>query len=63
MSKITINPEKCESVNCGECVDVCPMEILILKNNKIIIQNEDECSQCETCVDVCPNECIILDYY
>lgn len=62
LSKITINYKKCENIDCAECVDICPMEILLLKNNKIFIQNETECSQCDACIDVCPNECITLNY-
>lgn len=58
MAKIIIDYNKCEGVDCAECVDVCPMEVLILEGDKVIIQDADECSLCEVCMDVCPHECI-----
>ncbi len=29
MVKITIDRGKCDGSECGECADVCPMEILL----------------------------------
>ena len=48
MSTVIIDASKCENADCGECVDMCPME------------NEDECTLCEVCVDMCPNDCITI---
>lgn len=59
MADITIDMEKCD--HCGDCSDVCPMEVLVLKDGKITINDPDECSYCETCVDICPNECITIE--
>ncbi|WP_461462709.1 4Fe-4S binding protein [Methanobrevibacter sp.] len=58
MVLITIDEDKCEGSSCGECVDICPMEILLIDENKIIITNQDECSICEVCMDVCPEMAI-----
>lgn len=58
MVLITIDEDKCEGSSCGECVDICPMEILLIDENKIIIINQDECSICEVCMDVCPEMAI-----
>lgn len=58
MADITIDTSKCD--DCGDCTDVCPMEVLILKDGKLTINEPDECSYCETCVDICPNECITI---
>ena len=55
----TIDTEKCD--NCGDCTDVCPMEVLILEDGKLTITDPEECSYCETCVDLCPNECITIE--
>lgn len=60
MVTITIVHEKCEGAECGECADVCSMEILTIDGEKIAVKNPDECSLCEICTDVCPNEAIIL---
>ncbi len=58
MSKVTIDHQKCDCADCGECVDVCMMEILILNGDKIDVQRQEECNLCETCIDVCPNYAI-----
>ena len=59
MAEITIDSGKCD--NCGDCTDVCPMEVLILEDGKLTVNEPDECSYCETCVDICPNECITIE--
>jgi len=61
MVQIIIDYEKCEGAECAECVEVCPMEILIIDGDKIKTQNIEECDLCETCVDVCPNEAIVVE--
>jgi len=61
MVKITIDHEKCEGANCAECVDVCPMEVLIIDGEIIAISDVDECSFCEVCMDVCPNGAVTVE--
>ena len=61
MSKITIDYSKCRGDDCAECADVCPMEVLVLKGDKIEIVDPDECSYCEVCTDLCPEECVKIE--
>lgn len=61
MPNITIDYDKCEGAECGECAEVCSMEILVIDGEKIAIKNQEECSLCEICTDVCPNEAINLE--
>jgi NAD-dependent dihydropyrimidine dehydrogenase PreA subunit len=61
MVEIKIDEKKCEGADCAECVDVCPMEILVIDGEKIVIQNKEECSLCEVCMDVCPNGAVKVD--
>lgn len=61
MVKIIINYEKCDCANCGECADVCPMEVLVMEDEKIEIKCPQECSLCETCIDVCPNNALTIE--
>ncbi len=61
MVTIKIVHEKCDGAGCGECADVCSMDILVIDEEKITIKNPDECSLCEVCIDVCPNEAIIIE--
>ena len=44
MADIIINNDKYD--NCGDCADVCPMEVLILEDEKLTINEPDECSYC-----------------
>ena len=61
MANVLIDYGKCDGIDCGECADVCSMEILKLDGGKIIIENPGECSLCETCTDICPNGAIELE--
>ena len=60
MSTVIIDASKCENAECGECVDMCPMEIFSLDGDNIVTDHEDECTLCEVCVDMCPNDCITI---
>lgn len=59
MAKITIDEEKC--IGCGECVDVCPVDVLELQDDKAVVVNEDECLECESCVETCEQGAITLE--
>ncbi|MBU4536389.1 MAG: 4Fe-4S dicluster domain-containing protein [Euryarchaeota archaeon] len=61
MAKVVIDHEDCEGAECAECVDVCPMEILVVDEDKIKVHNAEECNECEVCVDVCPEDCIEIN--
>ena len=61
MAKVIIEYDKCDGADCAECSDICPMEVLVLKGDKIEIVDPDECSYCEVCMDVCPNDCIHIE--
>ena len=44
-------------VNCGTCVDNCPVEAIAEGDGKYVI-DADLCVNCGTCVDNCPVEAI-----
>lgn len=58
MVEIIIDYKKCEGADCAECVEVCPMEILVIEGEKIVKKNQEECNLCEICMDVCPNQAV-----
>lgn len=58
MYQLTIDKEKCNG--CGECVDICPAEVLEMKDEKSEVANIDECLGCESCVETCPESAITL---
>lgn len=55
---LEVDQEKC--VGCGECVEVCPVDVYELQNEKSVVVNEDECLGCESCLEVCEEGAITL---
>ena len=54
-----VDEEKC--VGCEECVDVCPVEVFEMKDDKSVPVNAEECLGCESCVEVCEEAAIIVE--
>ncbi len=55
MFAINIDLEKCEG--CGDCVDICPSEVLSVMEEGgkkfAKVSNEEECIGCMACEDAC----------
>jgi NAD-dependent dihydropyrimidine dehydrogenase PreA subunit len=51
--------EKCKQ--CGECIDVCPADVLEADDKQTKVANPDDCLGCESCVSVCPEEAITVE--
>jgi len=56
--KPEVDSEKC--VGCGECVEICPVEVYELQNEKSVVVKEEECLGCESCVEVCEQKAITV---
>ena len=56
---VTVDEEKC--VGCEECVDVCPVEVFEMVDEKSKPVDVDECLGCESCVEVCEEEAITVE--
>ena len=54
--RLTVLKDKC--TGCGDCVKVCPVEAIKLKDGKAVIDAGD-CIECDACIDECPAEAII----
>jgi NAD-dependent dihydropyrimidine dehydrogenase PreA subunit len=61
MYEIIVDIEKC--IGSGECVDICPMEVYELQDEKSVPVNAEECSGCESCIEVCEQEAITVREY
>jgi len=58
MFKVEINNEKC--INCGECIEVCPMGIFELQDEMVVAVDQEDCIGCESCVDACEQGAIAI---
>jgi len=58
MYKIEVDKEKC--IGCGECVDVCPVDVYEMNDEKSVPVNVEECIGCESCIEVCESEAITV---
>ena len=56
---VEVNKDKCNQ--CGDCVKVCPKNILLIEGDTIATQNTLDCSLCEACVEVCEPGAITID--
>ncbi|MCD6465198.1 4Fe-4S binding protein [Candidatus Bathyarchaeota archaeon] len=59
MVKIEVDPEKC--TGCGTCVEVCPVGVYEIKDNKAVPVNVDECLLCRACETQCPSNAITIE--
>jgi NAD-dependent dihydropyrimidine dehydrogenase PreA subunit len=53
-----VDIEKC--TGCGECVDICPVDVFEIQDEKSVPVNADECVGCESCIEVCEHEAITV---
>ena len=56
--QVEVDQEKC--TGCGECANVCPVEVYEIQDEKSVPVNEEECLGCESCIEVCPSGAITL---
>ena len=54
---VFLNTSTC--INCGKCINVCPMHIFSLKDTALPM-DEKNCIQCRLCADNCPTSSIYI---
>ncbi len=74
LPEITIDNSECLGpLDCGQCLQTCPMTVFIAgptkkykfretdsKEYQLYARYYDQCVTCYKCVDVCPAECITV---
>jgi NAD-dependent dihydropyrimidine dehydrogenase PreA subunit len=58
MYEVNVDKDKC--IGCGECVDICPVEVYEMQDEKSVPVNAEECVGCESCIEVCEQEAITV---
>jgi len=59
-TRIIFNPSLCDE--CGDCVEVCPPQIMKLDKDKMSkVPLEGYCVMCEQCVNICPVDVIGIE--
>jgi len=48
MYAIEVDVEKC--IGCGDCVDICPVDVYEMQDEKSVPVNTEECIGCESCI-------------
>jgi len=56
--QVVVDPEKCEG--CEECIEVCPVDVYEMQDEKSVPVNAEECLGCESCIEVCEHEAITI---
>lgn len=49
---ISVDEKIC--IGCKKCVDICPGNLLTLKNSRAVIRDVRDCWGCTACVKSCP---------
>ena len=59
MPKPTIDYKKCTT--CGQCVDICPVQVFSKEGKKVVVKKPSECIGCRACEAGCPAEAINVE--
>jgi len=54
--RMVIDHDRC--TGSGECVEACPMDILVLEGGKSVCIDIESCIQCCACQNACPMDAI-----
>ncbi len=58
-SNVYVQDDKC--IGCGECVDICLVNVFEMVDGKSSPVKAEECLGCESCVEVCGADAVSLE--
>jgi Fe-S-cluster-containing dehydrogenase component len=58
--KMTFLPQTCMHCQEPPCIEACPAEALIKREDGPVILNEEQCNGCQACMDACPYNAILF---
>ncbi len=56
---VNIDADKC--TGCGECVDICPVEVYEMVDGKSDPVKAEDCLGCESCIEVCEFDAVSVE--
>ena len=59
MPKPVIDSKKC--TKCGTCIDICPVQVFVKEDDKVIVKNPKACIGCRACEVQCPEDAIKVE--
>lgn len=57
--KITLDRDRC--IDCGACINLCPVDALEFDKKLKLQLYEDKCIQCKVCVKACPMKALSIE--
>lgn len=57
--KTSVDGKKCNG--CEECLEVCSVGVLEIRNGEAFAAHPDRCIGCESCIDVCKEDAITVE--
>ena len=56
---VLVDTDKC--TGCGECIDICPVNVYEMSGDKCEAIAPEECVGCESCTGVCEFDALTID--
>lgn len=60
VATVVISHDKC--TGCGTCIDVCPRNVIAIKDKKAFVNDKDACLECGACAKNCAFDAISGDF-
>lgn len=59
--KMAFLPQTCMHCQEPPCMDACPTDALIKREDGPVVLNEEQCNGCQACMDACPYDAILFN--